>query len=85
MDLGQLVFRSTGECFLFVYLFIHLSKCTCTLAATQTWCLARLLPLLIGEKIPEEDDHWDNFLLHLDYCFAPVTSTEMIAYLRVHT
>lgn len=49
------------------------------------WCLARMLPLLIGQYIPEEDSHWENFLLMLtivDYLFAPVTSQDIISYLK---
>lgn len=54
--------------------------------ATQMWCLARLLPLMVGEKIVEDDPSWANFLLLLtiaDYVLAPVTSQDMVAYLRV--
>lgn len=55
------------------------------LLATQIWCLARLLPLMVGEKIDEADSNWRNLLLLLsivDYTFAPVISTTMIAYLK---
>lgn len=54
--------------------------------ATQMWCLGRLLPLMIGERIPEDSDHWLNFL-HLrtimDYLLAPVLSPECIEYIKV--
>ena len=46
------------------------------------WCLARFLPLMIGDMIPEGDDHWENFLTLLDivdYVFAPTTTAEKIA------
>lgn len=49
------------------------------------WCLARILPLLIGEFIPTDELHWDKYLLMLtivDYVFAPVTSNEVIPYLK---
>jgi len=49
------------------------------------WCLTRLLPLMIGHIVPENDDHWKNFLLLLsimDLVFAPVLSTDCIAYLK---
>ncbi len=52
--------------------------------ASQMWCLARLLPLIIGEIIPEYNDHWDNFLVLLkisDYVFSPVSSNGVAAYL----
>ena len=54
--------------------------------ATQMWCLARLLPLMIGEYIEEGDPHWENFLLVLSitaYCLAPLISTDWPAYLRM--
>ena len=48
------------------------------------WCLCRLLPLMIGDKIPDSDARWINFL-HLlkiiDLVFAPVLSDDHIAYL----
>ena len=49
------------------------------------WCLGRLLPLMIGEKILEDDPYWCNFLLLLtiiDYTFAPVLSTRCSSYLK---
>ena len=51
--------------------------------ATQI-CLARLLPLLVGDKIDEADRNWKNLLLLtiVDYTFAPVISASMIAYLK---
>ena len=48
------------------------------------WCLCRLLPLMIGDKIPETDIRWQNFLRLLeiiDLLFAPVLSQDDIAYL----
>ena len=52
------------------------------------WCLARMLPLLIGDLIPVADDHWENFLRLLkieDIVFAPRTTTQLAAYLAVLT
>lgn len=49
------------------------------------WCLARLLPLMIGIHVPSDDQHWENFLQLMtivDYVFAPVTSTDVLAYLK---
>ena len=40
-------------------------------AATKIWCFARLLPLMVGDKIDEADS-----------TFAPVISASMIAYLK---
>ena len=45
--------------------------------AAQMWNLAVYLPLLIGDKIPTDDDHWECYLLLLDvlkFCAAKVTS-----------
>ena len=50
------------------------------------WCLARMLPLIIGDSVPEEDPHWENSLLLLtilEYILAPVVSQDDIAYLRL--
>ena len=45
--------------------------------AGQTWCLLRFLLLMIGHFVPEDDPHWENFLLLptvLDYVIASVIS-----------
>ena len=50
------------------------------------WCFARLLPLMIGELVPPQDPKWENFILMLTitgYLFAPVTSAEIVPYLKV--
>ena len=49
------------------------------------WCLARLLPLMIGEYVPEDDDQWGlftKFLMILDYTLAPSINEEITEYLR---
>ena len=49
------------------------------------WCLARYLPLLIGEYIPLGFPHWECFLqllLITDYVFAPVLSHNDVAYIK---
>lgn len=54
--------------------------------AAQLWCLARMLPLLLGDYVTENEPHWDNFLLMLtitDYVFAPVISEDIIGYLKI--
>lgn len=41
--------------------------------AMQAWVLCRLLPFMIGEYIPEDDENWLNYLLMLeiaDYLFC---------------
>ena len=54
--------------------------------ASRMWCLARLLPLMVGEFVPEDDKNWRLFLTLLtiiDYVFAPRTSQEVVSYLAV--
>ena len=54
--------------------------------AMQAWVLCRLMPFMIGEHIPEDDENWLNYLLMLeiaDYLFAPIISAEEAAYLSV--
>lgn len=49
------------------------------------WCLARLLPLMIGDIVPTDDDHWQSFLAVLtiiDYVFAPVASPDIASFLH---
>ena len=55
------------------------------LVASQMWCLACLLPLMIGHKVPVDDDHWSNFLMLLsitDLVFAPTLSSNCLSYLK---
>ena len=50
------------------------------------WNLVRFLPLIIGQKVPESNLHWQNFLLLLtiiDIIFAPVLSSNRISYLSM--
>uniref|UniRef100_A0A1X7VWZ9 Uncharacterized protein n=1 Tax=Amphimedon queenslandica TaxID=400682 RepID=A0A1X7VWZ9_AMPQE len=52
----------------------------------QMWCLCRLLSPMTGDKIPESDLRWQNFLRLLsimDLLFAPKVSQDDIAYLSV--
>ena len=30
------------------------------------WLLGRLLPILVGQYVPEDDEHWCNYLLLLN-------------------
>ena len=50
------------------------------------WCLARVLPFLIGDKIPEENEYWDNYLqllTILEFVFAPIITEEKSSYLAM--
>ena len=52
--------------------------------ASQMWTLARLLPLMIGRHIPEQDEHWCHFLQLLDiieYTLSPTVHAYVPAYL----
>lgn len=56
------------------------------LIAAQMWCLCRLLPIMIGDKVPADDPNWKNILLLLDIMdivFSPVISQDQISYLAV--
>lgn len=45
-----------------------------SMKAVQYWCLLKYLPLIVGEKVPYNDENW-LFLLHLselvDLIFSP--------------
>lgn len=54
-------------------------------AASESWNLARMLPLLVGDLVPDDDPHWLNILLLLsiiDIIMAPKTTRALAAYLR---
>ena len=41
--------------------------------------------MLIGDRVPEDDEHWENYLLLMeivDYIFAPTCDDMIIASLR---
>lgn len=48
----------------------------------QTWCLLRLLPLMLGSRVPADDDRW-LFLIELkeicDILFAPMQSVDVLS------
>ena len=49
------------------------------------WTFARFLPLVVGHKIPERDEHWENLLCFLDIMnivFAPGIAVESCGYLE---
>nr|CAB3263318.1 uncharacterized protein LOC108950651 [Phallusia mammillata] len=55
-------------------------------SASQCWCLARLLPILIGNYIPEQDVYWRTFVvfLHiLDIVCAPRISDSSVVELEI--
>lgn len=60
--------------------------CIYVYAAAQMWTLARNLPVMIGDLIPEGDTYWETFLTLLDIldiCMAQVVSDDMAAHLNL--
>ena len=50
------------------------------------WCLSRMLPLLIGDFVAEDDPNWENYLRLLkieEIIFAQQTTVQLAAYLSV--
>ena len=48
------------------------------------WLLARILPLVIGDMVPEDDERWLNFLKMMeivDILFSPRVTEDDAAYL----
>lgn len=56
------------------------------LIASQMWCLGRYLPILVGDKIPDEHPHWEHYLTHLsimDEVFAPICCEDRLDYISM--
>ena len=72
------LFFATCTCIYCIYMYIYI--------ASRMWCLARLLPVMIGEFVPENDERWKLFLTLLtivDYVFAPRTNEHIASYMAV--
>ena len=55
-------------------------------SASEMLLLARVLPFIIGDKVPEDDEHYNCFLQLLkvlQIVLSPTISDDVIAYLRV--
>ena len=55
-------------------------------STSQTWLLSRMLPLLIGDKVPSQDENWYCYtilLKILDICTQHECSENTVAYLDV--
>jgi hypothetical protein len=56
-----------------------------SMKATQCWALLKYLPLIIGDKVPVGDEHY-QLLLHLselvDLAFAPRFTHGLVAYMK---
>ena len=49
------------------------------------WCLGRFLPLIIGNRVPPEDERWQlfNMLLEInDIVFSPIVNEDTIGVLE---
>ena len=54
-------------------------------AASETWTLACLLPLLIGDLVPKDNEHWHLHLILLqitEIVMAPRTTVSLAAHVR---
>lgn len=54
------------------------------LNSARVWCLLRLLPLVIGDKVPESEPVWDLLLLLkeiVDIILSPIINARYISYL----
>lgn len=55
-------------------------------AASQMWLLGRILPLLIADHVPSDDDYWQLFLQLMeivDHLFCPEACEDQVGYLSV--
>ncbi|XP_019860559.1 PREDICTED: uncharacterized protein LOC109588897 [Amphimedon queenslandica] len=53
-------------------------------SATEMWCLGRYFPLLIGDLVSEDDEHWSNMLTLceiVDNIFGPKCSSKSLDHL----
>lgn len=60
-------------------------KNTLNQKASQTMCLAVILPFIVGDKVPEGDDHWHLYLLLrdiIDLVFADTCTVGDSVYLK---
>ncbi len=53
--------------------------------AAQMWCLLRLLPLMVGDLIPEGEKHWElilSLLSCMELIFSPALTEEAVIFLQ---
>lgn len=70
---------------IYLHVLHYNMTCVCSIAS-QMWNLAANLPLMIGDKIQEDDYEWEVFLLLLDIlqiCVSGVLSVDMVDYLMI--
>ena len=54
--------------------------------ASQLWLLGHLLPLIIGDLVPNDDEHWELFLQMMDIVdilFSPNSTEDHASYVAV--
>ena len=72
-------------CTVHVFLFCPFNSSHRLLIAAQAWLLARILPLLVGDYIPDDDEQWQNFLRMMDIVdrlFSPKISEDDATYIK---
>ena len=80
---GKCVYRPWSLCIIVIYIQYILIMYYLILAS-QAWLLGRLVPFSVGEQVPEEDRHWQNYLLLLqilDLLLAPEITVDEVAHL----
>ena len=51
--------------------------------AAQMWLFGRILPMLVADHVPDDDEHWQNFLVLMeivDHLFCPQVTEDQAAY-----
>ena len=57
-----------------------------SISASKMWCLFRMLPFIVGDKVPRDNSVWEIYLKLSsisEIVFAPVVHVEWISYLKV--
>ena len=66
-----------------IYIKLYINSCENVLAS-QMWLLGRILPLLIADYVPDDDEHWLLYLQMMeivDLLFSPKLTADHAAYL----
>ena len=67
-------------------MYAYICSYVTIITATQMWTLGRLLPLMIGHFISEDDEHWIHYIQLLDIIdnvFSPTLDLDTPSYLEV--
>ena len=65
------------NCILYAYFSAY------STVAAQMWLLGRILSVLVGDHVPDDDEHWHNFLVMMeivDHLFCPQVTEDQAAY-----